>query len=312
MDCIKCQGKLSQLSNSRSREILYCTLCKGLWMSRDAVAKVFKNKTEVIEFLSQPLGNSKQSNLPCPDCQKNMTTGFVLDSKIVVEKCESCDYYFFDNKEINRILDHIVEDELPKARDIDWSKEELVEGPDHCPVCVSEPLFGLKNRLDVFEVCLKCNGVASKVEVLQKLANKSLFGPTMFEFRRGAGLVSLCRMCQTPQQASNSNCVQCGTELKRIKCVSCESQYSEYQLDDVIIDRCQICNSLWLDHGEFEKVMTIMPDYKKVIDRMHLKDQLTNVKLGAISESYAISIERDRRHIVNRFWGPIVGAFFFY
>lgn len=287
-------------------------MCKGIWLSKKALLTVFNSHEEIQKLTTQELEGLKPISFACPDCKSPLSNGKALDSEVIIDCCTTCEKYFFDDKELKQLLEHIQGASLPKAKEIDWSKEQVIKSDENCPLCQDKPLFGLKGRMKTFSVCLECNGVATNVDALQKLANKSLFGPTMFEFRRTGEIVSYCRYCGLAQEKRNEDCIKCARAIQRLKCYECKSQFSEYEHDDVVIDRCQMCNAVWLDSGEFEKVMTIMPDVKKQIERLYLDDRLREIRMDAISESYGISIERDRRIMINKFWGPLLGPLLFY
>lgn len=281
MKCCKCPGGLSEAQSNGNTSYHWCKLCKGVWLHKHTLLTLFKNHAAIQQMVTNGLSHIQEVSFACPECNQALVNGKALDSQVIIEACVQCEKYFFDNKELNYLLDHIQGAVLPQQKDIDWSQEEMVKSNNKCPVCEDKSLFGLKNRLDTFEVCLTCNGAATSVGCLQKLAKKSLFGPTMFEFRKGGDVISYCRFCGHAQPKGHDDCLQCGRELRRIKCHGCDSQFSEYELNDVVIDRCQICNAVWLDSGEFEKVMTIMPDVKRQLERLELDDKSTTDQDGS-------------------------------
>ena len=85
----------------------------------------------------------------------------------------------------------------------------------------------------------------------------------MFTYKSESGEIRECRYCQEQQSPANTTCQKCGRALVRVKCITCACDMGEYALKDVTIERCQLCNAIWLDQGKLEKVMTAMPDLKK-------------------------------------------------
>jgi Zn-finger nucleic acid-binding protein len=69
---------------------------------------------------------------------------------------------------------------------------------------------------------------------------------------------------------------------------------SEYVLKDLVIDRCQICNAVWLDNEEFEKVMNATPDLRRRYDEAVRKREQMRMEALATSHSHRLSLaEKD-------------------
>ena len=310
MSCIKCEGELKTSKSASGATIDYCRSCKGILINRESLEMVYKSNPKLKVMLNQGLEESKSASLDCPSCEKDLTTGKLAGSDITVEYCKPCDHYYFDDKEMKQVFD-LLNDNTPVGNEIDLSNEELVESDTNCCICDDVKLVGVKGKLDHFTFCPKCEGVASNVAYLQRLAGKSLFGPTMFEFRSDANLISHCRYCQHVQSADNKDCESCGKEIVRLNCHSCNSRFAEYRLNEMVIDRCQMCNSVWLDHGEFDQLLTIMPDVRRHIERNYVDGKIRSVRSESMANLMSHSIEQTRREMIDRFWGPI-GASIFY
>ena len=85
-----------------------------------------------------------------------------------------------------------------------------------------------------------------------------------------------------------------------INCLSCDARMNEYDLHDVIIDRCQFCNDIWLDTNEFEKILSIMPDVKRHYERAKRKAELTSAAVRGASIAIGVGIDVNRRKIMDR------------
>lgn len=313
MNCCKCPGKLVLFnSQNQSTRFEWCSLCKGIWISRNDLSLIFSGQTSLEKLSDGIIKNKISQTFSCPECEKDLISGRVFDSKVIVDYCTGCNKYYFDENELNQLLTVIKELKLPKAKKIEWSQEEVIKCSEKCPRCVDVNLYGAKDETLPFHICLQCNGVSTKVETLQTLAKKSLFGPALFEFRRGSARMAICRHCHLAQEASNKHCIQCGGDLRKLTCLGCGGAYSEYQHQNLIIERCQICNAVWLDSGEFERFLTLVPDLKKVIEQELLNDKLNQLRLSNFTDTYALAIEKERRDLSLRFWGPFISSIIFY
>jgi len=85
---------------------------------------------------------------------------------------------------------------------------------------------------------------------------------------------------------------------------------SEYILNDCIIDRCHVCNNIWLDQGEFEKVLIAMPDVRKqwTANQKDLEKQEIQARVTAAVREQAI--EETKRKMADRAWNKL--SFLFY
>lgn len=286
-----------------------CPLCKGIWISLKDMPKVF-GTAKVLYKLRQGLTKSMKTKFACPGCTSFLQTGNVGTSDLSLDECPKCQSYFFDDREMRRLYEELQTPELPEVQSTDIDMNKMVQTKSHCPVCKDQHLWSVQGQTDKFSSCLKCGGSATNVESLQKMAGRSIFSPTMFVFRTGQGLLTVCRHCQECQESSNTACRKCGCEILRVQCLGCSDRMSEYILGDLIIERCQMCNTIWLDDNEFEKVMTSMPDVRRHYDEGVRQSELLKTEVLAASHVYRHGIEQGTRKMIDRFWG-VAGVFFF-
>jgi Zn-finger nucleic acid-binding protein len=307
MKCIKCDNKLETASGKK--DLNWCVLCKGIWIGKKSLIETFQANPIIKDIVNKELIGDQKIDKACPDCNNSLNSGKLAGTEIVVEKCLGCEKYFFDDKEINKLLDHLKVASLPKAGEIDWQNIEFVQSKHDCPVCITSPLFGAKGKLKDLELCIKCHGSFCSVSMMQNLLDKSLFGASMFEFRKGGDLAWVCRFCNHTQLKNNEDCESCHRKLQRVGCPSCDRLMAEYQLHDVVIDRCHTCNTLWFDAGEFNKVIQIQPDIKRQVEREFVDLKIARLRTEAISEVYIQGLEETRREMIKDFWDPVIAYF---
>jgi Zn-finger nucleic acid-binding protein len=88
---------------------------------------------------------------------------------------------------------------------------------------------------------------------------------------------------------------------------------SEYVLHDATIERCQICNAVWLDPTELEKMMTLMPDIRKSYEEGERKIELNGAMVNAVAVSAGMMIDNSHRKMLdNSPLGKRLGPFIFF
>jgi len=310
-NCPKCPGGLISFQSKTGASYDGCPLCKGIWLSVEDAPKIFSS-VKVLEFLGKDkLRKQMKTKFSCPECAQFLQSGNVGDSDLTLEECTHCQSYFFDNKEMKLLYDEMTKPELPVVPPLKVDFDKMIQLNSHCPICKDQRLWSTQGEEEKFSSCLKCGGVSSNVAALSKMAGHSLFSPTMFVFRDGQGVMAICRYCSEAQDGTNSACRKCGREIFRPQCISCSGRMSEYILGSVVIDRCQICNSVWLDESEFEKVMIAMPDVRRHYEAGVRQSELLETEVLAASHVYAHGLEQATRVMVNRFWG-VWGSFSFF
>lgn len=310
MDCCKCKSQL--LENKHNGKTYYgCNICKGIFIHKSVLAEIFKDYDTIHDIILGSLTGEKQVEINCPECNKFLVNGKIANTDLIVDRCSYCDHYFFDEKEMHSLLDYLNVSHLPSVDDIDWSKEEIIKSGTSCLDCKTEPLYMIKCEEKAFEVCIQCNGLLTTVDHLHKLAGKTLFGASMFKFRMGGHIISYCRYCSQAQDKNNKNCIKCSREITKFTCSGCNGKLSEYELDNLIIDRCQICNNVWLDSGEFEKLLTVLPDVKKYIEACYEDQRFKQLKSDVLKEVQFMQLHKSHRHMIRSIWGKLITHFVF-
>jgi Zn-finger nucleic acid-binding protein len=262
-------------------------------------------------MMAQPgLAQKAKTGFACSFCNSHLITGMVANSKLQLEECEKCGRYFFDAKEINTLMEYLTHPTLPEAPALTFDAKKMIKTESLCPVCHDQPLWTYDGQEDRFKACVHCEGIMTTVEALQKIVHKSLFGSAMFTFRNGAGEFSQCRHCHEEQERSNHDCQKCGREMIRIECQKCHGEMSEYELHTLTIDRCQIDNTVWLDRGEFEQILTAVPDVRKRYEEGRRNVELDGATLAAVGVSYGMIADMSQRKMLDFLWGPL--SVFFY
>jgi len=309
MKCPKCPGRVNEAKTARGAVYGWCVFCKGMWISLKDLRLTMTDK--ILTLLGAGLGSKANTAFKCSYCNGPLVTGKVAGSSLQLEECEACQRFFFDAKEVDALLDLMTHKALPKAGNLAFDRAKLKETVDKCPVCRDVPLFAYDGKDDRFKTCLKCEGILSSVPVLEKIAHHSLFGPTMFTYRSERGQIAQCRYCHTEQEPANTSCIKCGREMVRAKCTTCKTtDFSEYVLNGVTIERCQVCNEVWMDQGEFEQVMTSMPDMRKRYEEGIRHSELKEATVEAESFTVGYGIELSTRKMADKFFGN--WSFFFY
>ena len=211
---------------------------------------------------------------------------------------------------MNKFLD-LLQGEVPRAQTTKIDQENMIELANYCPVCKIKHLWTVRGKEKNFKYCLTCEGLSTSVETIQKMVNRSLFSPTMFTFRVEQAGIAQCRFCQEEQSYANTQCQKCGRDFSRIKCVDCHGSMSEYSLKDLVIERCQMCNSLWLDSHELERVFTTMPDVRKQFEEARNKSELLKAENKIVVRVAEMGLTISTRKMIDRFWG-VWGALYFY
>jgi Zn-finger nucleic acid-binding protein len=308
MKCPKCPGQVNESKTSRGATYGWCVFCKGMWISLSDLRLTMTDT--VLGFLGAGLGSKAKTSFTCSYCDGPLVTGKAAGSSLQLEECEACKRFYFDAKEVDALLDLMSHKAIPVAGGLKFDVKKLKETGDKCPICTDVPLFSYDGNADRFKTCLKCDGILSSVPVLENIAHHSLFGPTMFTFRKERGLIAQCRFCHAEQELANTSCIKCGREMVRAKCLTCKSDMSEYVLNEVNIERCQICNEVWMDQGEFEQVMSSMPDMRKRYEEGARRNELHEAIAEADTFTVGYGIELSTRKIADHCAG--MWSFFFY
>lgn len=314
MKCPKCPGRIVETQTKHGATYGACIFCKGMWISLTNLPKIFKTE-KVVEFVTVDFSSKVATAFKCSYCSSSMTSGKVLESNLKLDECEKCQSFFFDVGEMDSLLDIVAKPVLPKAQAVQFDVSKMTKLNSNCPVCKDAPLWTYEGKKEQFKTCLKCHGILTSVEALQNIAHHSLFGPTMFTFRAESGEIRECRYCHEAQSPANTSCQKCGRPVVKVKCASCSGDMGEYVLNGVTIERCQVCNTIWLDEGELEKVMMAMPDFKKRYEAGQRMLELHGTTEAAEVFALGVSIDNSNRKFLDhsplgRELGPLI--YFFY
>ena len=122
-----------------------------------------------------------------------------------------------------------------------------------CPDCMNELKVAKLKGISIHE-CLKCKGKWFERNELMLAKNKadgSLSWLDFDPFGKDAEKLSFVSV--------GKQCPQCKKEMQSLT----------YNQSKVVIDKCQSCKGVWLNHGELEKIIRYL---KKVVDSKSAKD----------------------------------------
>ena len=113
---------------------------------------------------------------------------------------------------------------------------------DQCPICANLPLVHASIAKTPILYCSKCHGMLISMEVFPTLTE------TLRAQQHGA----------TPAPAADSHDLQ-----RRINCPHCHRSMETFFYagpGNVVLDSCENCSLLWLDHGELLRIART-PEY---------------------------------------------------
>lgn len=132
MNCPDCQNEL-QVVNLKGVNIHECLKCKGKWFERNELMMV-KNKADgSLRWLDfDPFGKDAEElsivsvGKQCPQCAKEMQSLTYTQSKVIIEKCQSCEGVWLSHGELAKIIRYLekaLDSESAKALSKDTFKE---------------------------------------------------------------------------------------------------------------------------------------------------------------------------------------------
>jgi Zn-finger nucleic acid-binding protein len=299
MKCPKCKENLSVRKSKNGINLGFCSICKGTLISKADFLKAFNDHIFAQQLVRLGLQDSIQRQLLCPMCEKEMHSGHVHETDIELEECNHCQLFFIDHLEFGKIFLKLNESQLSLDKAFKEGAQLFIPTDKNCPICEDKKLQQI-GKENFAVTCFDCGGLAMKVETLERLISKSLFAPIMFTEREGRGAFSVCRHCHEEQEKENRQCRKCKKKMISLDCISCSGKMTEYDLDNLFIERCQFCNDLWLDGGELEKVLTVMPDIRRHYERLKRKAELTTAATQGAAYGVMAGIDQSRRDIMMR------------
>lgn len=110
MNCPDCQSEL-KISELKGINIHECLKCKGKWFERNELIQA-KNKADDglrwIDF--EPFGKDaaklsiSTDGKQCPQCIKKMQSLTYFQSKVIIDKCQSCEGVWLSHGELAKII----------------------------------------------------------------------------------------------------------------------------------------------------------------------------------------------------------------
>lgn len=275
MHCLNCQSDMVNYDVTTSRdEISYdvCEQCGSLWLDRGELDKMAFKVEGSIEFCSVEETNIAEAKAKiCPRCDLALSpVRFLGDTDIILHHCRNCGGFWLDGGELN-----LIDQELAKIMPVSghgfsdfvnhvhvpyWFKRirkpssetdfkveiEPISGAKHlettdedCPACGAKlDLYSILSMK--FEGCPKCHGMWLTKDELRKLKNKVGIGQLHWlnsevDNLEKTAVVPGKRVCPKKD----------GGKLVSVV----------FGKSSVVLDWCPKCHGIWLDRGEFDKVI---------------------------------------------------------
>jgi Zn-finger nucleic acid-binding protein len=113
MKCPDCQNEL-QIANLKGINIHECLKCKGKWFERNELMAVKNKADDGLSWLDfDPFGiDAKKLSIVsignrCPQCLKEMQSLTYHQSKVVIDKCQSCEGVWLSHGELEKIIRYL-------------------------------------------------------------------------------------------------------------------------------------------------------------------------------------------------------------
>ena len=265
---------------TKKTELSYdvCEKCGNLWLDRGELDKMAFQVAGSIEFCwEQEADSAGRPRRTCPRCDgvQLSPVRFLGETDVVLDHCRNCGGIWLDGGELNLIDMELVKimpvsghgfsDFVNNVHEPYWFKRikqpssetdfkievEPISGAKHirstdedCPGCGAK--LDLYSLLGIeFEGCPKCHGLWLGRDELRKLKNKVGIGELHWlnsevdNIEQAAAIASK-RIC--PQ---NDN----GNLLSVV-----------FGKSSVVLDWCPKCHGLWLDRGEYDKIVDYLRD----------------------------------------------------
>jgi len=290
MNCLNCGAEMTNITVVTKKDrISYdtCEKCGSLWLDAGELDQMAFQVEGSIEYCEQEKDKEPEEQAKkCPRCDHSPLNKvrFLESDDIFLHRCPNCGGFGLDGGELDRIdwelarimpvrrggfSDFVNNFLIPywfkrikkRSSETDFPVEiPPIKGAtldktttDACPACGANlslyKVFSLP-----FEGCPKCKGIWLVKDELRKLKNKVEDGSLRWlnneiENLEKTSAISTKRLCP---------------DCKNTKMVSVN-----FGKSSVLIDWCQQCHGIWLDHGEFEAVTGYL---KNELMRMHPKD----------------------------------------
>ena len=265
---------------TKQAELSYdvCDKCGSLWLDRGELDKMAFQVAGSIEFCSEEeAGIAERTPKNCPRCDdvSLVPVRFLGKTDIILDHCRNCGGFWLDAGEVN-----LVDQELTRIMPVSghgfsdfinnvhvpyWFKRikrpssetdfkievEPISGAKHlrstdedCPACGAK--LDLYSLLSIkFEGCTKCHGLWLDRDELRKLKNK--FGIGQLHWLNH----EVDNIEQTAAVASKRVCPR--KDSRNLLSIV-------FGKSSVVMDWCPKCHGLWLDRGEYDKIINYLRD----------------------------------------------------
>lgn len=113
MKCPDCQSEL-KVSKLKGINIYECLKCKGKWFERNELMLAKNKADDDLRWLDfDPFGKDAEKlsvaseGKPCPQCVKKMRSLTYSQSKVVIDKCQSCEGVWLAHGELAKIIRYL-------------------------------------------------------------------------------------------------------------------------------------------------------------------------------------------------------------
>lgn len=301
MQCLNCNAEMANFDViTRTAELSYdtCEKCGSLWLDWGELDKMAFQVEGSIELCSeQEAGIAERPYRTCPRCDDTQLAPvkFLGETDIILDHCRNCSGFWLDGGELN-----LIDNELVKIMPVSghgfsdfvnnvhvpyWFKRirrpssetdfkievKPISGSKHlrstdedCPACGVK--LGLYSLLSIeFEGCPKCHGFWLDRDELRKLKNKVGIGELHWlnsevDNIEQAAAIPTKRLCPRKDNGQLLSVV--------------------FSKSSVVMDWCPKCHGIWLDRGE----------YDKIIDYLH--DEAGNATVQDVEKEIAEDVKR--------------------
>jgi len=260
---------------TKNAELSYdvCEKCGSLWLDRGELDKMAFKVAGSVEFCSEEEANiGEQTSRNCPRCDDFQLSPvrFLGETDIILNHCRNCGGFWLDGGELNLIDQELVRimpvsghgfsDFVNRVHVPYWFKRikrtssetdftvevNPISGAKHlkstdedCPACGAK--LDLYAILSIeFEGCPKCRGLWLDRDELRKLKDKVGIGELHWlnsEVEHIEQTVAIASKRSCPKKDSGN--------LFSVL----------FGKSSVVLDWCPKCHGIWLDRGEYDKVI---------------------------------------------------------
>jgi Zn-finger nucleic acid-binding protein len=277
--CPRCGAPLSERSFGPIR-LDGCSECGGLWFDAEELNKIAHDTSVGLMDVERAFNRAVSSEgeggmMNCPKCGTALSPYiFPHTPDVTVDACQKCRGIWLDDDELRRISDRIATQNrqtLPVRSPYEMQREQarnvtgfLLSAP--CPACkTTNPAKSL--------VCWAC-GAPLKARSTLRFCPRCDNPLHEMSFQQTPAKVDACRQCagiwfeegelpvflrrgretvEMIQKSLTQGRVPIQFEYARIaRCPGCshDMQAQPFGTSSLMMDKCPICESVWLDAGE--------------------------------------------------------------